>query len=69
MDNVYVYVIDLPDGIAEAVIPCIDGYTVYLNARMSEMKRREAYYHAVGHIKRNDWDRADIQAIESSAHK
>lgn len=69
MDNIYVYIVDLPDRIDEMVTPCADGYTVYLNARLSYTGRTRAYCHALRHIERNDWSKADVQMIESDAHK
>ena len=69
MDNVYVYIVDLPDRVDEMVAPCIDGYTVYLNARLSCAGRVKAYHHAIRHIERNDWEKDNVQEIEKDAHK
>lgn len=69
MDNVYVYIVDLPDRVDEMVAPCIDGYTVYLNARLSCAGRVKAYRHALRHIERNDWNKSSVQDIENDAHK
>jgi hypothetical protein len=68
MAEVYVYIVDLPDRVDEMVMPCIDGYTVYLNARLTYAGRVRAYYHAMRHIERNDFERFDIQEIEMEAH-
>ena len=51
------------------VAPCIDGYTVYLNARLSCAGRVKAYRHALRHIERNDWNKSSVQDIENDAHK
>lgn len=69
MDNVYIYLVDLPDRIDEMVTPCADGYTVYLNARLSYSGRVRAYHHAMTHIGRNDWKRDNVQEIEKEAHE
>lgn len=69
MDNIYVYLIDLPDRVDEMVTPCADGYTVYLNARLSYARRVQAYHHALRHIERNDWNKSSVQDIENDAHK
>lgn len=68
MNNVYVYLIDLPDRVDEMVAPCLDGYTVYLNARLSYAGRVRAYHHAMRHIDRNDFEKYDVQEIEIKNH-
>lgn len=68
MDNIYVYLVDLPDRVNEMVTPCLDGYTVYLNARLSYAGRVRAYHHAIRHIERNDFEKYDVQKIEEEAH-
>ena len=68
MDNIYVYVVPLPYKTKEAVMPCMDGYTVYINSELDEAARLKAYEHALGHIQRNDWEKADVQIIETVAH-
>ena len=69
IDNVYVYVIPLPPQIDEMVVPCSDGYTVYISIDLDEAARMEAYNHALGHIRRNDWQKVSVQAIEYEAHQ
>ena len=69
MAEVYVYIVDLPDRVDEMVTPRIDGYTVYLNARLTYAGRVRAYHHAIRHIERNDFEGFDIQEIEMEAHE
>ena len=69
MDNTYVYLVGLPDGINEMVLPCADGFTVYINEKLDDETKLQAYQHAVQHIKENDWSKCDIQEIENNAHK
>ena len=69
MVDIFVYVVRLPDQISEAVLPCADGYTIYINELLDETGRLNAYHHAVSHIKNNDWTKADVQVIETEAHK
>ena len=69
MDDIFVYIIDLPDQINEMVTPCCDGYTVYINAKLSHQERVRAYQHAVKHIEHGDFDREDVQEIEYQTHK
>ena len=70
MSDVYVYYVDdFPRGIHEAIMPgAEDDYSVYLDRNMSEKKRLEAYYHAVGHSE-GDFEKEDVQEIESIAHR
>ena len=50
MDDVYVYVIDMPEKTREMIAPCLDGYTVYIDDKLSPQGKRNAYAHAVSHI-------------------
>ena len=69
MDEVYVYLVDLPSGVNEMVTPCGDGnYTVYLSAKLSSIGQQRAYEHALHHIQNHDFQKADVQQIESEAH-
>lgn len=69
--DVYVYEIDLPMSVHEMVTPdtADDGYTVYINRRLSDNKKFEAYHHALRHCISCDFERADVQQVEVSAHK
>lgn len=69
MDNVYVYYVQLPDGIDEAVLPCIDGYTIYIDSRQSKAEMEQAYKHAIGHIINNDFEKDDVGQIEDDADR
>lgn len=53
----------------EMVIPNEDGsYTVLINSRSASNKQLEAYQHALEHIKKNDFQKSDVQQIEAIAH-
>ena len=65
MDNIYVYVVDLPFGVGEAVMKCADGYTIYLSARLDAEAQRKCYDHAIRHIMRDDWSKTNVQEIET----
>lgn len=67
-NNVYVYIVDLPDQVNEMVTPCFDGYTIYLNAKLTYRGRVNAYMHALEHVRRNDWNKSNVQIIEKEAH-
>lgn len=67
-DIFYTFITDLPDGIKEVVTPCFDGFTIYIDARLDEVERIKAYKHAVRHILQRDFEKDDVQDIESDAH-
>lgn len=70
MDNIYTYLVKLPNGIKEMVTPCVDGYTVYISIDLDRTGQLKAYDHAMEHIKNNDFaSEEDVQAIEARAHK
>lgn len=69
MDDIWIYFISLPDGIAEMVTPCADGYTVYINERLGEEQRITAFKHALKHIENMDFEKHDVQNIETNTHK
>lgn len=69
MDDVFVYVVDLPIGINEIVTPCLDGYTMYLSARLTPEQREKAYLHGLRHIKGKDFEKGgSVDLIEALAH-
>ena len=69
MDDIFVYIVDMPTTAHEMIMPCPGGYTIYLNARLSHQDRVEAYLHALKHVENNDWEKDDVQQIEYEAHK
>ena len=68
MPDAYTYFVLLPDGITEMVAPCPDGYTIYIDLRLDEQQRINAYNHALRHILSGDFERLDAQEIEENAH-
>ena len=62
--------IDFPVKGREMVVSNDDGsYTILINARLSDAGRIAAYEHAMKHILNNDFQKADIQEIESETHR
>jgi len=66
--DVYVYLVELPDGINEVVTPCLGGFTVYIDNKLTYEERLQAYQHAMHHILNNDFEKHDVQEIETAAH-
>lgn len=68
--TVNVVLMDMEYGVHEQLTQNHDGsYTMFLNARDSHETRKESYVHAMGHIMRGDFEKRDVQEIESAAHK
>lgn len=67
--EVYTYLVDLPAGVSEMVTPCLGGYTIYIDSALTFEGRVKAYDHAMYHITHGDFDKTDVQQIESKAHK
>ncbi len=67
--NIYHYIVKLPDGVNEVVMPCSSGFTIYTADRLTYEKRKEVYKHALKHIERNDWELDDVQEIETESRK
>ena len=54
----------------EAVTENEDGsFTIFLNANLASNQIEAAYRHAMRHIQNNDFEKTDVQEIESEAHK
>ena len=68
MVDVYVYEGDIHGKVSEAVVPCIDGYTVYINRNLPRNRRISALEHAVRHILRGDFEKPDAGEIEVENH-
>ena len=67
-DDIFVYLENLPDGINEMITPCFGGYTVYINQKQTFEGMRASYMHALSHIEHNDFEKEDVQEIETKAH-
>ena len=69
MVDVFVYGIDIPGKVNETVVPCIDGYTVYIDRNLPRNRRISALAHAVWHILRGDFEKPDAGEIEEECHE
>ncbi len=50
------------------VCPCLSGYTIYIDDKLSPKGRRDAYRHALFHIMNRDFEKTDVNEIEVNAH-
>lgn len=69
LDNIFVYMVKMPDNVREAVTPSFCGYTVYINQNLTHEQRQKAFAHALKHIQNRDFEKSDVQAIEYEAHR
>ena len=69
MDEFFVYIVPMPDGVREFVTPCADGYTVYIDEKLDERHRMEALQHAVRHAMNGDFFDPDVQQIEADVRR
>lgn len=53
-----------------AVTPNDDGtYSIFINANQSDEGIMRTYYHELGHILHEDFEKEDVQQIEAEAHR
>lgn len=67
-EDVFVYYVQLPGKINETVTTCYGGYTVLIDPRQSTDGIRRSYLHALQHINNHDFERENVQDIETNAH-
>lgn len=68
MDDVFVYMVDIPGKANEMITPCQDGYTVYIDDALSPQGKLDAYIHAVSHIEDYESDKT-ADEIEAMRHR
>ena len=69
MEEINVQILNMDTKIPEQLIKNDDNsYTIFLNARLSQESRIKSYYHAMKHIFGNDFEKVDIDKIETDAH-
>lgn len=67
---VNVILLNMEYGIHEQITKNHDGsFTVFLNARDSSNVQQDSYAHAIRHIVSGDFEKYDVQEIETVSHK
>lgn len=67
--QVNVQIINMDVQVTEhVVLNSDDSATVFLNARLTQERQREAYLHAMEHLRENDFEKQDVDKIEFDAH-
>lgn len=59
---------DLETGIHEQVVCRPWGYLICINSRDSYAMQRWSYLHALEHIMNHDFEKDDVQEIETERH-
>lgn len=60
---------DLPTGVKGLVKEKGDYYTIVLNSRLTWEQNRKTFRHDYDHLEDNDYEKSDVDAIESISHK
>lgn len=70
MYDIQIRLLDFPTNkVTETVTQNADGsYTIFLNSKLTQERQLESYLHAMRHITNNDFEKTDVQEIESEAH-
>ena len=70
MEDFNVIVMNMDTGIPEQINENSDGsYTVFLNARHTRETNTHSMDHSFNHVREGDWERDDVQEIETTTHK
>jgi len=68
--EVFVYLVDMPDGVWGHCNPNPDGsYTILVNAKLNDVMRKKVYKHEICHIENDDFNKDDVDKIEYYSHK
>lgn len=61
--------LDMDTKIPEQLVKNSDNsYTIFLNTRLSRESQLKSYYHALTHIRDDDFCKENVQEIEFEAH-
>lgn len=70
MEDINVQFLNMDTKIPEHLVKNDDdSYTIFLNARLSQESRLKSYCHALKHIAEEDFNKENVQEIESNTHK
>lgn len=68
-EDYHIQLIDMEYGIHEQIAKASDGHhTIFLNARDAHNQRLIGYKHAIEHLNRKDYEKTNVQKIETEAH-
>lgn len=65
-----VHLIDMDSLVKEQVVSNPDGsFSIFINARLSADQQMKAYHHALSHIINSDFEKEDVNQIETDTHR
>ena len=67
--NVWIYPVDLKGAAKAFVMPCVEGYTVYIDRNLPKDEQIAAARHELKHIEGNDFEKENVQEIEAERHE
>ena len=67
-DDIFIYAVDLHGKARAFVMPCVEGYTVYVDRSLPPERQIEACLHELDHIRCADFEKENIQEIEAIRH-
>lgn len=62
--GIYVYLADMPTKVKGVTVPCDDGYTIYINNKLTKEQQGQTIDHEMYHINNGDFEKFDISQIE-----
>ena len=69
MEDINVQLLNMDTKIPEQLVKNNDdSYTIFLNSRLSRDSQLKSYYHALKHIRENDFAKKEVQEIETNTH-
>ena len=71
LPEIYIYYAPFPMSVKEAIRPCSDGYTIYLNQNLTREQQLESLKHAVTHIILEHFETDNgktVEEMENEAH-
>lgn len=45
-----------------------DSYTIFIDTKLNDIEQRKVFLHEMKHIQENDFEKYDVQEIETDAH-
>lgn len=70
MEDINVQLLNMDTKIPEHLVKNEDdSYTIFLNAKLTHENQLKSYYHALKHIKRDDFCKENVQEIETKTHE
>lgn len=65
-----IHFLDMDVLIHEQVVYNEDGsFTILINSRIGSAAKMKAYQHAIAHIMNHDFEKSDVDKIESLSHR